>query len=203
MPQIKKCVTGYRFKNVWQDTKKCDRNYLLSKFAYVHNIQSGGQTGSEHAADSKLRYTIQFSILMLCAKYQKAGLCGSREKCDRIFLWRRRRRKTTDSDSYMSPPLKRAGDTITPPHYFVCGGYYDFTVCYNWPWATWKIFKFLYRWKLPIKVPCPGTRYTDWLAHLTCGRAPVHGTHIDLLTWHAAVPRFMAQRFEGFTSPSQ
>ena len=61
-----------------------------------------------------MRYAIQFSILMLCAKYQKAGLCGSREKCDRNFLWRRRRRhKTTDSDPYMSPPLKRAGDIIT------------------------------------------------------------------------------------------
>ena len=35
------------------------------------------QTGSGHAADSKLSYTIQFSILMLCVKYQKAGLCGS------------------------------------------------------------------------------------------------------------------------------
>ena len=51
--------------------EKCDRNYLVSKFAYVHNIQSGSQTGSGHAADSKLGYTIQFSILMLCAKYKK------------------------------------------------------------------------------------------------------------------------------------
>ena len=58
--------------------EKCDRNYLVSKFAYVHNIQSSG-----HAANSKLRYTIQVSILMLCAKYQEAGLCGSWEKCDR------------------------------------------------------------------------------------------------------------------------
>ena len=68
------------------------------------------QTGSGHAADIKMCYTIQFSILMLCAKYQEAGLCGTREKCDRNFLWRRQR-KTTDSDPYMSPPLKRAGDT--------------------------------------------------------------------------------------------
>ena len=44
------------------------------------------QTGSEHAADSKMRYTIQFFILMLCAKYQEAGLFGSREKCDRNYL---------------------------------------------------------------------------------------------------------------------
>ena len=45
------------------------------------------KTGSGHAANSKLRYTIQFSILMLCAKYQEAGLCGSREKCDRNYLF--------------------------------------------------------------------------------------------------------------------
>ena len=64
--------------------EKCDRNYLVSKFAYVHNIQSR-KTGSGHAADSKLCYTIQLSILMLCAKYQEAGLCGSWEKCDRNF----------------------------------------------------------------------------------------------------------------------
>ena len=44
------------------------------------------QTGSGHATDSKMRYTIQFSILMLCAKYQEAGLCGCREKCDRNYL---------------------------------------------------------------------------------------------------------------------
>ena len=44
------------------------------------------KTGSGHAAVSKLRYTIQFSILMLCAKYQEAGLCSSREKCDRNYL---------------------------------------------------------------------------------------------------------------------
>ena len=69
------------------------------------------KTGSGHAADSKMRYTIQFSILMLCYKYQEAGLCGSREICDRNFLWRRQR-KTKDSDPYMSPPVKRAGDTI-------------------------------------------------------------------------------------------
>ena len=31
-------------------------------------------------------YMIQLSILMLCAKYQEAGLCGSREKCDRNYL---------------------------------------------------------------------------------------------------------------------
>ena len=52
---------------------------------------------------------------MLCAKYQGAGLCGSREKCDRNFYDAdadaRRRRKTTNSDPYMLPPLKRAGDT--------------------------------------------------------------------------------------------
>ena len=44
------------------------------------------QTGSGHAADSKLCYTIQFSILVLCAKYQEDGLSGSPEKCDRNYL---------------------------------------------------------------------------------------------------------------------
>ena len=42
---------------------------------------------NRHVADSKLRYTIQFSVLMLCAKSQEAGLCGSNvEKCDRNYL---------------------------------------------------------------------------------------------------------------------
>ena len=51
--------------------------YLLNK---------SRQTGFGHAADSKPRYTIRFSILMLCAKYQEAALCGSREKCDKNYL---------------------------------------------------------------------------------------------------------------------
>ena len=38
------------------------------------------KTGSGHAEDSKMRYMIQFSILMLCVKYQETVLCGSREK---------------------------------------------------------------------------------------------------------------------------
>ena len=37
---------------------------------------------------------------------------GSRGKCDRNFLWRWWR-KTMDSDPYLSPPLKPAGDTKT------------------------------------------------------------------------------------------
>ena len=73
--------------------EKCDRNYLVSKFAFPQYSKLR-KTGTGHAADSKLRYTIQFSILMLCDKYQEAGLCGSWEKCDRNFLWRRRRKTT-------------------------------------------------------------------------------------------------------------
>ena len=93
-------------REMWQKLS-CEQICLWSQYSKWRQTESG------HAADSKLRYTIQFSILMLFAKYQEeAGLCGSREKCYRIFLWRRRR-KTTDSDPYMSPPLKRAGDTIT------------------------------------------------------------------------------------------
>ena len=54
--------------------------------SFLFKYSKSRKTGSGHAADSKLRYTIQFSILMLCAKYQEAGLCGSREKCDRNYL---------------------------------------------------------------------------------------------------------------------
>ena len=99
-------------RKMWQKLS-CEQICLCPQYS------KSRKTGSGHATDSKLRYTIQFSILMLCAKYQEAGLCGSWEKCDRNFLWRRRRRrrrKTTQddrSDPYMSPTLKRAGDTIT------------------------------------------------------------------------------------------
>ena len=91
---------------MWQKLS-CEQICLCPQYSKSH------KTGSGHAADSKLPYTIQFSILMLYAKYQVAGLCGSREKCDRNFLWRRRRRKTTDCNPYMSPLLMRAGDTIS------------------------------------------------------------------------------------------
>ena len=43
------------------------------------------QTGSGNAADSKLHYTIQFSILMLCAKYQKAGSVFPEKKVTETF----------------------------------------------------------------------------------------------------------------------
>ena len=69
-------------------SKSSREDMCLLPTSFLLNIQSRGQTGSGHAADSKLHYTVQFSILMLCAKYQEAGLCGSREKCDRNFLGR-------------------------------------------------------------------------------------------------------------------
>ena len=47
------------------------------------------QTGSGHAADSKMHNKIQVFILILCAKYQEAGLSGSREKSDRNYLVRK------------------------------------------------------------------------------------------------------------------
>ena len=55
-------------------------------YFFYFKYSKSRQKGSGHAADSKLRYTIQFSIVMLCAKYQEAGLCGSRENCDRNYL---------------------------------------------------------------------------------------------------------------------
>ena len=57
------------------------------------------QTGSGHDAYSKLCYTIQFSILMFCAKYQEAGPCGSRKNVTESFCDAdadARRRKTTE-----------------------------------------------------------------------------------------------------------
>ena len=58
----------------------------MSSASFSFKYSKSLQTESGHAAYSKMRYMIQFSILMLCAKYQEAGLCGSREKCDRNFL---------------------------------------------------------------------------------------------------------------------
>ena len=95
--------------------EKCDRNYLVSNFAYVHDIQS--RVKQEVDMPQIQKCVTQYSSPYWCAvsNIKKAGLCGSREKCDRNFLWhrRRRQRKTTDSDPYMSPTLKRAGDTKT------------------------------------------------------------------------------------------
>ena len=45
------------------------------------------QTGSGQAVYLKLSYTVHFSILMLCAKYQEAVLYGSWEKCDRNLAY--------------------------------------------------------------------------------------------------------------------
>ena len=143
MPQIQNCVTRYSSpywcsvpnirklasvvpeKNVTEifcdaDADDDARRHKMTEVIPICRLcpqySKSRKTGSGHAADSKMRYTIHFSILMPCAKYQEAGLCGSREKCDRNFLWRRRRRKTTQddrSDPYMSPPLKRE----PPPPY--------------------------------------------------------------------------------------
>ena len=44
------------------------------------------QTGSGHAADSKLRYMIQFSILMLCAKYKEEASVVPEKNVTEIIL---------------------------------------------------------------------------------------------------------------------
>ena len=59
------------------DQNKADGKIKLSIGSSSEDMCRLRQTGSGRAADSKLRYTIQFSILMLCAKYQEAGFCGS------------------------------------------------------------------------------------------------------------------------------
>ena len=67
-------------------SSKSSREDVSPGYFFSFKYSKSRQTGSGHAADSKLRYTIQFSILMLCDKYQEAGLCGSRKKCDRNYL---------------------------------------------------------------------------------------------------------------------
>ena len=120
--------TCRRFKNVLHDTVlhtdalcQISRSWLVwfqrkmwqklscEQICLCPQYSKSRKTGSGHTADSKMRYTIQFSILMLCAKYHEAGLCGSREKCDKFFVTT----TTQDdrSDPCISPPLKRAGDT--------------------------------------------------------------------------------------------
>ena len=71
------------------------------------NYSKFRQTGSWQATYSKLSYTIQFSILMLCAKYQEAGMHGSWENMWHTFCVT----PTTHSDPYMHVALN-AGDTI-------------------------------------------------------------------------------------------
>ena len=66
-------------RKMWQKLS-CEQICLCPQYS------KSRKTGSGHTADSKLRYTIQFSILMLCTKYQEAGLSGSRKKCDRNYL---------------------------------------------------------------------------------------------------------------------
>ena len=76
----------YQEAGLCSSREKCDSNYLVSRICLCPQYSKSRKTGSGHAADSKLRTTIQFSILMLCAKYREAGLSGSKEKCDRNYL---------------------------------------------------------------------------------------------------------------------
>ena len=50
---------------------------LPGRHENIQKYSNFRQTRSEDAADLKLSYSIQVPILMLCAKYQEAGLCGS------------------------------------------------------------------------------------------------------------------------------
>ena len=73
-------------KEVKELSSKSSREDVSPGYFFSFKYSKSRQTGSGHAADSKLRYTIQFSILMLCDKYQEAGLSGIWEKCDRNYL---------------------------------------------------------------------------------------------------------------------
>ena len=50
---------------------------ILRQIFLCQNYAKFRQTGSGHASDLKLRYTIQSAIQMLCAKYKEYGRCGS------------------------------------------------------------------------------------------------------------------------------
>ena len=93
----------------------------------------------------QLRYTIQFSILMLCVKYQEAGLCGSREKCDREIFCdadandnaRRRCKTTTQDDGYWSLYVAKAGRRHNEQlHGFIC----------TWSHNLMKVLPFRQHW---------------------------------------------------------
>ena len=85
---------NFKIKTFFSSTNNIQYNLVLSLtgktcvacLLLFFKYSKSRKTGSGHAAYSKLCYTIQFSILVLCAKYQKAGLSGSREKCDRNYL---------------------------------------------------------------------------------------------------------------------
>ena len=97
--------------------EKCDRNYLVSKFAYVHNIQSRVKQEVDMPQIQKCvtRYSSPYwcsvpNIRKLASVVPEKNVTES--FCDADADHARRRRKTTDSDPYMSPLLKRASDTI-------------------------------------------------------------------------------------------
>ena len=62
-------------------------NWVIIKFfSYLRLRQSRVKQEVDMPQIQKCFTQYSFSILMLCAKYQEAGLCGYREKCDRNFV---------------------------------------------------------------------------------------------------------------------
>ena len=79
-------VSNLIYSNTWLGLYTCKQTVILFQNTCVAD---GSKPMHQFTnADSKMRYTVQCSILMLCAKYQEAGLCGSREKCDRNYIVR-------------------------------------------------------------------------------------------------------------------
>ena len=86
--------------------EKCDKNYLVSKYLYVHNIQSRvkQEVGMRQIQNCVTRYSSPYwcsepnirkltSVVLeknvteiILWVYQKAVLSGYREKCDRNFF---------------------------------------------------------------------------------------------------------------------
>ena len=90
--------------------EKCDRNYLVSKFVYVHNIQS--RVKQEVNMPQIQKCVTRYSSPYWCSvpNIRKLASVVPEKNVTEIYCDAddARRRKT-----YMSPPLKRAGDTIT------------------------------------------------------------------------------------------
>ena len=108
----------YQESGLCGSREKCDRNYLLSKFVYVHNIQSCVK--QEVNMPQIQNCATQYSSPHWCSvpNIRKLALVVPEKNVTELFSEAeaeddaRRRRKTTDSDPYISPPLKRAGDIM-------------------------------------------------------------------------------------------
>jgi len=97
------------------------------------------QTGSGNAADSKLSYTIQFSVLMLCAIYQEVGLCGSWEKCDDNFFDIKNIVSSVKQEVDMQN-ISKLSYTIQFSILMLCAKYQEAGLCGSWEKCDKNVF---------------------------------------------------------------